>query len=322
MAGTAYAEHLFASNKSFLREALEIEGSALSQVLPSLIIMLIWSILVVIVNRYVNTTFQLSQSFATLLGVVLGLLLSFRSSQGYDRFIEGRRAWGTMTGQLRNLVRMYCTLLSVVKSPEKEEVIYNVAQLAVAYARAVKHYLRAEYDPSAWSDLDDVSDYLPLQEYADFAEKYLHVTNTINSKPEYPEKLAARIAQCISRVNSDCLERKWYPANPFGSSIEGLINGIVDSMTSLERIATSPIPRAYNIHLKQILFIYCAFLPIQFVQGLGWWMVLVVFLVSYCLLGIEMIARQLEMPFGYDDNDITLDALCDALREEIDTMVA
>ena len=41
----------------------------------------------------------------TVLGFVVGLALSFRSSSAYERYMDGRKSWATLSVQSRNLAR-------------------------------------------------------------------------------------------------------------------------------------------------------------------------------------------------------------------------
>ena len=50
---------------------------------------------------------------------------------------------------------------------------------------------------------------------------------------------------------------------------------------------------------------------------MAWWTVPIVVLVMFTLYGIDGIAMQLEDPFGYDRNDIRMDAIVEDIREEI-----
>lgn len=50
---------------------------------------------------------------------------------------------------------------------------------------------------------------------------------------------------------------------------------------------------------------------------MSWWAVPVVVLVMFTLYGIDGIGMQLEDPFGYDRNDIKLDAIVEDIRWEI-----
>lgn len=40
-------------------------------------------------------------------------------------------------------------------------------------------------------------------------------------------------------------------------------------------------------------------------------------LVAFTLCGIEGIATELEMPFGFDDSDLNLDLFCAEIRNEV-----
>ncbi len=49
---------------------------------------------------------------------------------------------------------------------------------------------------------------------------------------------------------------------------------------------------------------------------MNWWAVPVVILVMFTLYGIDGIGSQLEDPFGYDRNDIKMDAIVEDIRSE------
>ncbi|KAG8993736.1 hypothetical protein FRB94_006375 [Tulasnella sp. JGI-2019a] len=96
---------------------------------------------------------------------------------------------------------------------------------------------------------------------------------------------------------------------------------LVDQFTALERVATTPIPISYGIHLKQCVTLYLFSLPFTLVQDMHWRMVPLVTLVAFTLMGIEGIADAIEMPFGKETADLPLDRFCEALRSEIEYMI-
>lgn len=57
------------------------------------------------------------------------------------------------------------------------------------------------------------------------------------------------------------------------------------------------------------------------VDEMGWWAIPIVSLVMFTLYGIEGIGSQLEDPFGYDRNDIKMDALVGDSKTEIDVVL-
>lgn len=58
------------------------------------------------------------------------------------------------------------------------------------------------------------------------------------------------------------------------------------------------------------------------VDEMGWWAIPIVSLVIFTLYGIEGIGSQLEDPFGYDRNDIKMDAIAGDSKVEIDVVLA
>ena len=81
---------------------------------------------------------------------------------------------------------------------------------------------------------------------------------------------------------------------------------MVDMLGNMERVANTPIPRSYSIHLKQTVTLYLFALPFTLVKDLGWGMVPLVTAVAFMLMGIEGIADEIEMPFGLDKGDLPL----------------
>jgi putative membrane protein len=97
---------------------------------------------------------------------------------------------------------------------------------------------------------------------------------------------------------------------------------MVDVLGACERILKTPIPLAYNIHLKQILLIYCLSIPFQLVDELLGFTGLVAAVISFTLLGIEEIGREIENPFGYDQNDLPLDDICNTMLKNIEDLIS
>ena len=73
---------------------------------------------------------------------------------------------------------------------------------------------------------------------------------------------------------------------------------MVDALSNMERVANTPIPRSYSIHLKQTVTLYLFSLPFTLIKELGWGMIPLVTVIAFTLMGIEGIADEIEMPFG------------------------
>ncbi|RCJ19448.1 hypothetical protein A6770_31925 [Nostoc minutum NIES-26] len=231
--------------------------------------------------------------------IVLGLLLVFRTNTAYERFWEGRKCWGSIVNNVRNLARQIWVSIDE-KSPVDREDKIATLRLLVAFAVATKLHLRGEPVNSELEELMSASRYTKLK--------------SMNNPP-------LEVAFWIG----DYLQKQ-YIRNYLNSyqltSIQELLNNLVDNLGGCERILKTPMPLAYSIHLKQLLLLYCVLLPFQVVQSLGWWTGLVVALISFTLFGIEAIGLEIENPFGYDANDLPLDAICNTMKRNIDDLIS
>ncbi len=230
--------------------------------------------------------------------VVLGLLRVFRTNTAYERFWEGRKCWGAMVNSTRNLARQIWVAIAEVEPQDKENKIATL-RLLVAFAVATKLHLRREGVNSELKDLMPSSRYFQLK--------------SMNNPPlEVAFWIGDYLQQQYSR---NCLNTYQL------TSMQELLNNIVDNLGSCERILKTPMPRAYAIHLKQLLLLYCLFLPFQLVHDMRWWTGAIVALISFTLFGIEKIGIEIENPFGYDANDLPLDAICDTMKRNIEDLI-
>ncbi|PPQ90166.1 hypothetical protein CVT25_012477 [Psilocybe cyanescens] len=85
------------------------------------------------------------------------------------------------------------------------------------------------------------------------------------------------------------------------------LNQLVDSLTGLERILTTPIPFSYSIHLWVVTIIYCLALPFQIWSTLKWITIPGTTVISFIFFGFLVAGEEIENPFGYDKNDLNLD---------------
>jgi len=116
------------------------------------------------------------------------------------------------------------------------------------------------------------------------------------------------------------LLRQWWAA-PQAAQLTATLTSLTKHYGAMETIKLTPIPVAHLIHTRQVLALYLLVLPFGLVKNMGWWAVPVVGLVAFTLYGIEGIGRQLEDPFGYDRNDIKMDAIVEDLKVEVDALL-
>ncbi|EGN95980.1 hypothetical protein SERLA73DRAFT_170419 [Serpula lacrymans var. lacrymans S7.3] len=134
-----------------------------------------------------------------------------------------------------------------------------------------------------------------------------------------PLMIAHELSSAIFKFKREGLLETVGPAGT--NAMSALVQSMVDQMSSMERVANTPIPVSYGIHLKQCVTLYLFALPFTLVTDLGWGTIPIVTVVAFTFMGIEGIADEVEMPFGHDKHDLPLDTYCDDLKEEIEYMI-
>ncbi len=75
--------------------------------------------------------------------IVLGLLLVFRTNTAYERFWEGRRLWGILTSDIRNLAWQIWVVVNEIEPDDRAKKIatlHLVAAFAVAISEVQQKY--------------------------------------------------------------------------------------------------------------------------------------------------------------------------------------
>lgn len=277
--------------------ALQWQGSVVPAILPRVLLCSTFGFFVSTLHE-----FRISLSWPVLSGVVpsivLGLLLVFRTNTAYERFWEGRKAWGTLVNTVRNLARQIWGAVAENK-PEDRKAKIETLRLLVAFAVSVKLHLRGE---SLNSELEALMS----------AERY-QILQTMNHPP-------LEIAFWISDYLQLQHERNYLNTHQLSDLLK-LLDTMVDVLGICERILKTPIPVAYSIHIKQLLLLYCLSLPFAMVNDLHWWTGFVVGLISFAVFGIEEIGIEIENPFGYDYNDLPLDTICTTMQRNIEDLI-
>ena len=97
-----------------------------------------------------------------------------------------------------------------------------------------------------------------------------------------------------------------------------MLTSLNDVLTGTERILNTPLPVAYSIAIAQMTYVYIMLLPFQLYTQLEWITIPGSILAAYLILGLLLIGTELENPFGYDVNDLPLDAFCQQIASDID----
>ncbi len=275
-----------------------LRGSVVPTIFPRVLICTLFSLGITLIDQNVwNISIPLNDSIVP--SIVLGLLLVFRTNTAYERFWEGRKAWGTLINTVRNLSRMIWIAVEEREPVDCQQKII-ILRFLVAFAIATKLHLRSENINSEVADLIPPEDYQKLQ--------------TMNNPP-------LEIAFWIGNyLQSQYGKNRLHPYQL--AAMLKLLDNMVDVLGICERILKTPIPLAYSIHLRQLIFLYCFAAPFQWIDELGLATPLVVGIIAFTIFGIEEIGEEIENPFGHDANDLPLDQICRTMQINIEDLIS
>lgn len=239
-----------------------------------------------ILTAYIVITFFSGASFLknltvvySLLGFLISLLLVFRTNTAYDRWWEGRKAWGALVNDTRAL----STKLSTLPIQEPQKKLFK--DLIVLYVFAVKNHLRQR-----------------LLENDDLIAPDLKKINLEGHQPV--------AIQTLIRLEIQKLLNEKLISPEIWLSLQNDVDSLLDSLGVCERIQKTPIPFSYSLFIKKFIFIYVVTMPLAFVPLFGYLSAFISTFVFYALVSMEILAEEIEDPFGEDDNDLPVDQIC------------
>ncbi|PCH37039.1 UPF0187-domain-containing protein [Wolfiporia cocos MD-104 SS10] len=110
---------------------------------------------------------------------------------------------------------------------------------------------------------------------------------------------------------------------PTTTALMNALNQLVDALTGLERILTTPIPFSYRVHLWTVTILYNLLLPFQTWNYVGWLTIPATCLLSFIFFGFLVAGEEIENPFGYDKNDLNMDHFThNIIRNELRALTA
>lgn len=234
----------------------------------------------------VNTSSQ----FHAVLSLVLGWLLVFRTNTAYSRWWEARTLWGALVNACRN-----CALKVTCLGRFTEHDRHVIRDLIGAFPVALRCHLRGE-----------IGTHLP-----DGVRKLAGTARHV------PQAIAQHIYQIVGKAKQD-----------------GAIDGdelrvldaellrLMDICGGCERILKTRIVKSYRIFARQCVLIFLGTLPWGIVQDFRIWTIPLTIITAYFMLGMETVAEHVEEPFGYDEDDLDLDSLCNTIATTVDEAMA
>ena len=235
-----------------------------------------------------HLSFKNTTNIHALVGFALSMLLVFRTNSAYDRWWEGRKAWGGFVNSSRNFA---FKISAYLKNDEQKQYIHFLLQ---NYFIAVKEHLR---DGVQFDELIAHGQYQP--------EVLIH-------EGHVPNHIMHMLFKAIhaSHQKGELTDHQLLMMN-------AELQSFTDNLGVCERIKKTPIPYSYNLFLKKMIFIYIASMPFGFAMDFGYWSVLIIAFIFYVFASIELLAEEIEDPFGNDANDLPTNDLTQGIRNNL-----
>ncbi|MBU1822665.1 MAG: hypothetical protein KKG00_14300 [Bacteroidetes bacterium] len=232
----------------------------------------------------------------SLLGFVISLLLVFRTNTAYDRWWEGRKQWGNLVNISRNLaLKMNALLAGEAHAPDRA--FFKV--MIPNFAFALKNHLRKSYRPAEIEenavfqrDQLDLSGHVPLQ-----------ISSLMFNRALALQKKGVLLPEHLLAINYE-------------------LDAFMNICGACERIRNTPIPFSYSSFLKKFIFTYCVSMPLGYIFSLHYLVIPFVIFVFYILGSLEVIAEEIEDPFGNDANDLPTETISKNIRISVQQVLA
>ncbi len=280
------------SDKTFFGSLLDFHTSRAMSLLARRIVWfgLYTLVLLIIEAKFHWIPLRSDIIFASLLGTMLSLLLVFRTNTAYDRFWEGRKSWGSLVIHTRIFAAMLHGILPKADKANREFFARHIS----AYTFATKNHLRDCFIAEELTDLNG--------RFVDELRTVQHVPNGIGK---------AIFAQMQTLFRSGIFR---------GEDMRNLkpqFDVLLDTTGVCERIKFTPIPPSYGTYIRVFIFVYLVILPFLLIEKYELYTIPAEMFAGYILMGLEMIAEEIEEPFGLDSNDLPLDKISATIRSNV-----
>ncbi len=272
-------------SRRFWADAFAIRGSITDRVSQRVLIFGLAALAVHLLNeQLVHIDLGIEVAPYEVAGAALGLLLVLRTNAGYDRWWEGRKLWGSITNDSRNLV-----IAAIAYGPNDFEWRERVVRWSSALVHVIRHSLRGE------RTMPKVVAILGEEQTAKIADS-----------EHMPSYVALRIAEILREgLDRPTIDRL---ALLQGEAARGRL---VDSYGACERIRKTPLTRPYAIIIRRFIFLFLATLPFALLNKIGWLTPIAEILVAFPILSLDDIGAELQQPFHTQSvGHLPLDGIC------------
>ncbi len=277
------------------------KGETLSLLFPLMCLIGAYAFIIIFFEKEVlhlpdNSSFKNIPILHAVLGGVISLLLVFRTNSAYDRWWEGRKQWGELTNQSRNLAMKLNAILPAADTHHR----HFFRKVISAYAIALKKHLQSP--ASDWELFDK-----------DLTEA---IGQGIDRSKHVPNQLATILFQQMHKLN-----KNQQISDAQLLFVKDELQSLTNVCGACERIKNTPIPFSYSVFIKKFIFGYVVTLPFGYMFTLGYLGIPIIVFIFYVLASLELIAEEIEDPFGGDNNDLPTEKMALNIRHNVEDLL-
>jgi putative membrane protein len=246
-------------------------------------------------REYMKDVLELPPYVPSVLGTSLAFFLGFITNSAYDRWWEARKKWGAIVNDSRNFARQLLTFVDTT-DPATKASVNKMVYRQIAWCYALKHQLRRQDTSASLQRILGKRDMEDLKKWANQANALMFIQSAELEKLREDKKLD--IFQALQ--------------------IERTMNGLMDHLGACERIKNTTFPTHSSFFVHGFFILFLLLIPPGSVANMGWWSVLLTFVIGFVYLMIETIEISMHDPFDMEPSDTPMSAICRTI--EIDLM--
>ncbi|MCG8328321.1 MAG: hypothetical protein MI974_11580 [Chitinophagales bacterium] len=283
----------YKTNDSWFGDVSHLAKSwTMVRIMRSVLLTGVYAVIVCVTVEYfeLEEYITMNTSIFSLLGVILSILLVFRTNSAYDRWWEGRKQWGALVNNTRNLAIYVHSMFPKDNLDVRRFMAKHISNFCLALVEHLREGTK----------LDHLI-YLTEEQQKEYA-----------SKGHIPNHIALQIFDRLAT------------AHRYGEINEGdYINikaqhqSLLDILGACERIKKTPIPFSYAVYLKLFITAYGILLPFALVNTFHLAAIPLSMFIFFALLGVELLGEEIEDPFGRDCNDLPTGDIANTIKNNV-----
>jgi putative membrane protein len=281
---------IYEPNRNWFRDLRNLTTSwTIRKILNGVFMVGALSLVACAVLFYFEIQPRLHSGIFSLLGIVLSILLVFRTNTAYDRWWEGRRQWGALINHTRSMAMMLEAALPVSDVDSRKYFARHIGNFSIS----LKEHLRKGVK----------------EEELDLTEDETKHFQVADHKPNFFASLIYNRIHLIYKAGA-LTDADLMNLRPHHDAL-------LEVLGCCERIKKTPIPFSYAVYIKVFVSVYGVMLPFGLYMDFGFYTVPLTMFIFFAMLGLELMAQEIEDPFGLDCNDLPTGDMSQTIRKNV-----